>query len=359
MPREVRRLDGHDDIPLAIAFSPNGKIIATDGETCRAQLWDAKTGAHIRSLTPVQTTYVAGLAWSNDGERLAGSDNDHANIWNVNGGAPLDLGAGTGGWRMAWSPDGLLATGYSDGAIRLWRTDGVHDAVTLTGHKKAPSPAWSPDGKTLASGADDGVTILWDRVGDEWKPRELAGRQGKVRWLRWSPDGTVLATAGEDGTVCLWDRTSGGNLHTLHASADAVRTLAWRDARTLISISNDGTERLWDAGTGALQRAVHRDRTYGVVFSPDAEVNAVGCGAFTVRLWETETGRPLGTSVLLNQGWLVLSADGHYSCQNSKVEGELVYVVQTEGGQQTLSVADFGAAHHWNNEPKRARLDTR
>ena len=120
----------------------------------------------------------------------------------------------------------------------------------------------------------------------------------------------------------------------------------------LITISNDGTERFWDAA-GDLNQTIHRDRSFGVVFSPDARVNAAGCGAFTTRLWETETGRPLGTVVLLRQGWVVLSEDGFYHAENKKVADELVVVVQTEEGQQTLSPAEFEAKYPWKNDPEK------
>ena len=78
-----------------------------------------------------------------------------------------------------------------------------------------------------------------------------------------------------------------------------------------------------------------------------------------MRLSETTTGRPLGTVILLNQGWVVLSEDGHYRCENKTVEDELVYVVQTEQGQQTLTPPEFAERFGWKNDPEKAKLDTR
>ncbi len=116
--------------------------------------------------------------------------------------------------------------------------------------------------------------------------------------------------------------------------------------------------RLWDVESGKVHRASHPGTTSGV-FSPDATRLANGGAPWTVRLFETASGRPLGTVVRLNQGWVVLSADGHCRCENPKVEDELVYVVQTDDGQQTLTPQEFAAKYGWKNDPEKAGNWTR
>ena len=175
-------INGHDDIPFHVVFSPSGTTFATDGQTVRFSLWNTATGAQLQHFTSAVGGYADAMAWSPDGARLAGAIGQHLYIWRLAGGTPTELGVNAGAAHMAWSPDGtLLATGQGF-QVHLWRTDGQGELPLQTAHKKpVVALAWTADGKTLASGDDGGVTILWDRDGDSWKPRTLDGRQGKVR----------------------------------------------------------------------------------------------------------------------------------------------------------------------------------
>ncbi|HVS35871.1 MAG TPA: protein kinase [Gemmataceae bacterium] len=360
--------EGHDDIPFHVAFSPDGQTLATDGQSCRVSLLSVQTGARIRSLVPDITTWMNGLAWSSPGDSIASTADGHAILWDLRPGSPTraDFGPNTGHSNLVLSPGGtLLAAAPFDDGIHLFQTNGTGMPVSLTTAKKSAIVlAWAGD-FTLAAGTASGETILWERNVNDWQSRELGGGQVRVEALQWSPDRKTLAAAGADGTVCFYDRRSGNRIRSpLHVSTDPVRTLAWDGANNkFVTVSQDGTERFWDAATWQMGRAIHRGPFSGVVFSPDARLNAAGCGAFTARLWETDTGRPLGTVVLLRQGWLVVSEDGCYCTENDKVKYELVVVVQTEAGQQTLALPEFEAKfpwkNAWGNDRKNARLDTR
>ena len=193
-------------------------------------------------------------------------------------------------------------------------------------------------------------------------PARERRQKGRVGGLAWSPDGKTLAAGGGDGVIRLWDQSLSDPppLLQVKESNEPIRALAWErpPGTGLYSIGGDGVLRLWDVESGQLRRASHPGANGGV-FSPDATRLAAGGNAWTVRMWETATGRPLGTVVRLNQGWLVLSADGHYRCENQKVEDELVYVVQAEQGQETLTPREFAERFGWKNDPEKARLDTR
>ena len=260
------------------------------------------------------------------------------------------------------SPDaGTLTVWLADGTIQLMDPDGSGVRAILAGHKGPihNTPAWSPDGALLATGGDGGWVSLW--APPKVVPVQERPQKGQVGGLAWSPDGKTLA-AGGDGVIRLWDRSLSDPSTLLQDKEmrEPIHAVAWErpPGKGLYSIGEDGVLRLWDVESGKVQRTSHPGTTTGV-FSPDATRLASGSNPWTLRLWETATGRPLGTVVRLNQGWFVLSEDGHYRCENKKVEDELVYVVRTDEGQKTLSPAEFAAQYGWKNDPEKARLDTR
>ena len=162
--QQIRSLaNGHDlSFPqraqsiFSVAFSPDGKTLATGDNDGTAELWNLATGHQIHSLTTGSNS-VNSVAFSPDGKTLAtGDDNGTAALWNLATGhqiSSLTTGSGTV-WSVAFSPDGkTLATGDDDGTARLWNlATGQQIGSALTGTGYIGAVAFSPDGKTLASG---------------------------------------------------------------------------------------------------------------------------------------------------------------------------------------------------------------
>ncbi|EFC78697.1 WD-40 repeat protein [Parafrankia sp. EUN1f] len=136
---------------------------------------------------------------------------------------------------VGFGPDGsLLATGSSDGTVRLWD---ISDPTTIrlvsingeTG--QAATVAFGPDGRLLATGSSDGTVRLWD-ISDPTHPRllgaPLTGDTGQVSMVGFGPDGSLLATGSSDGTVRLWDLSTLQVLRT-----DAVQVACQRAGRGL------------------------------------------------------------------------------------------------------------------------------
>ncbi len=152
---------------------------------------------------------------------------------------------------VAFSPDGqLLATGDSNGEVRLWQVADAQPVLTFQGHTSwVFSVDWSPDGQSIVSGSYDQTVRLWNVNTGQCLKTLL--EKNSVLSVAWSPDGQTIATGSYDQTVKLWDPKRGSCLKTLQGHTNWVFSVAWSpDSQILASGSNDQTIRLWDARQG-------------------------------------------------------------------------------------------------------------
>lgn len=290
----------HADAVKAVAFGPEGRILATGSRDGMARLWDARSGELLASLAGHQGD-VNAVAFSRDGRSLAsGADDGTVRLWDAATGKLLAPPLRHPGivYSLAFSPDGrVLATGSMDTAY-LWDLgSGQPLKLPLPHRGTVHAVAFSPDGGTLATAVSDTVR-LWDaRSGKEILMPLVHPGMASVLTMAFSPDGRTLATGSFwFNAAWLWDTRSGRRIAPPMLHEDAVRAVAFSaDGRTLATGSDDGTTRLRDVRSGRLivPALLHQASVFAVAFSPDGRSLATGSGDGTARLWDLGPGKAL------------------------------------------------------------------
>jgi len=299
-------VSGHDNVVKAVAWSPDGKQLATGSFDNVARVWDAATGKELLSL-PARSGPVAGLAWSPDGKRLATGSGD-TKLWDAETGKELLRLSSRSVFSsaVAWRPDGKrLATTSDDDTARIWDAQTGKELLSLSGHRRFSSGvAWSPDGKRLAMGSQDNTAEVCDsETGKELLT--VSGHQGAVSSVAWSPDGKRLATGSWDQTAKIWEAGTGKELLSFSGQSGPVSDVAWSPEGKRLA-TGSLIARVWDTATGKELLTLPSDAGLGsaaaimfdaptgklpwpVAWSPDGKRLATSCDS--AKVWDAATGK--------------------------------------------------------------------
>ena len=301
-PKPIAELKHGDSVQAKIGpvvFSPAGRLLASGSSDGTIILWDVSEKQHIKSLEnrfDGALSLVRAVAFSPDGKWLA-SAGKHVKLWNIN---PIhnpmekttfthadDASVGT----IDFSPDGkLLAAGDSSGKVKVW--DIQSDQAIIFQHGAAVwTVDFSPDGKLLAAGDIGGNVIVWDaQIGRAVKTLTVATLKGdpkQVYAVKFSPnsDNPILAGAGQSGIIRLWTLPDWQLQGTLTAPNTVPSLVFSRDGKVLASAGENLD--LWSIENGAHITSLNgrTDWVNSVAISSDGTTLASGGKDGILRIW--------------------------------------------------------------------------
>lgn len=304
---QLQQVDTPAFEPKKVLFAPKGNLLFTDGDQNRAYVWQLKTEEKPTAQPLIaHQAPVTALALSRDGRlALTGAKNGELILWDFVKLRPLlALGGHKGMVKdVSISPDNRQALSASDdGNVRLWELP-AFVATVIPGQlsvfgahpQEVDQLSVAPDGKTVATAGQDGLVRVWD-VATGKELHKLSGHTRPALSVRFSPDGKWLVSGGADATARLWNLETGKEVHVFTGHTGAVNAAVFSpDGKWLLTASADHTACLWDLFTGNKSQTLtgHDGAVTDAAFLPDGEHALTGSTDKSLRLWHLQSGKQI------------------------------------------------------------------
>jgi WD40 repeat protein len=339
---------GHEKHRVSVAFSRDGRRLASGNWAGSVKLWDAEAfgGEPLRTFR--ETHYPVGaLAFDKDGGRLAtASYNRHVDVWDTTTGDLVYRLPHTDGvvLGVAFSPDGRrLASAGEDKIVHVWDATTGREVLSLRGHTgPCGGLAFSPDGRRLASASQDKTIRIWDATplqGHEGQELLTFQHSNEIWSLAVSPDGQTIASAGQSLPVNVRNAQGGLDSVEFPGHRTIVFCVAWHGER-IAAAGGDGplfSVKVWDAQTRrevfAFPEQPGGTEFLAVAFSPDGRYLVTGNKDGIVQVWDARNGQAVGT----------------LGSHDREVRG----VVFSRDGSRVASVSGDGMVKVWGWDPTR------
>jgi WD40 repeat protein len=295
---KIKTLTGHSQAVENLAFSPDGKILASGSGDASIILWDVESGEKMRQLmTSTRFNWEHKFCFSPDGKTLASVMGEEKIIlWDLSTGEGKvlyetysDIHGIACLYDIAFSPDGnIIATGSHDQGISLRNVQTGKNIKTLKGHPGALyAVKFSPDGDILAAASEDESIVFWE-VKTGKKIKVFEGHSADILDIAFSPDGKTLASGGTDKSIILWDVATGNKIKSIQGLDEKVEDLDFSpDGKTLATAVGPQII-LLDLKTGGKMMIKCDAYCLSVAFSPDGRLLVSGSKAIENRVFNPE-----------------------------------------------------------------------